>query len=128
MGLRKTRSRLSGPSAAIAWRTHWRPLHLGELLLASAGLYWRHWRIFAPIGLAAIPIIGGFDLLTRLLTGDAGRRLDDKVGHSGLHGALGESSVTSAPRSPRRSSPCARSARTPRPASSSPTAACGGGR
>jgi hypothetical protein len=83
----------------IAWRTRWRPLHLGELrrgrafgqlLLASAGLYWRHWRVFVPIGLSAIPIVGGFDLLTRLLTGDAGRRLDDKVGHSGLHSALGD--------------------------------------
>jgi hypothetical protein len=83
----------------IAWRTRWWPLHLGELrrsrafgqlLLASAGLYWRHWRVFAPIGLTAIPIIGGFDLLTRLLTGDTGRRLDDKVGHSGLHSALGD--------------------------------------
>ena len=83
----------------IAWRTRWWPLHLGELrrsrafgqlLLASVGLYWRHWRVFVPIGLSAIPIIGGFDLLTRLLTGDAGRRLDDKVGHSGLHSALGD--------------------------------------
>jgi hypothetical protein len=27
---------------------------------------------------------------TRLLTGDNGRRLDDRVGHSGLHSALGE--------------------------------------
>jgi hypothetical protein len=83
----------------VAWRTRWRPLELGDLrwhrafgqlLLASAGLYWRHWRVFAPIGLSAIPIIGGFEALTRLLTGDTGRRLDDKVGHSGLHGALGE--------------------------------------
>jgi hypothetical protein len=83
----------------IAWRTHWQPLDLGhlrrsrafgQLLLASVGLYWRHWRVFVPIGLTAIPIIGGFEALTRLLTGDTGRRLDDKVGHSGLHTALGE--------------------------------------
>jgi len=83
----------------IAWRTRWRPLDLGnlrrsrafgQLLLASAGLYWRHWRVFAPIGLTAIPIIGGFNALTWLLTGDPGRRLDDKVGLSGLHVALGE--------------------------------------
>ncbi len=83
----------------IVWRTRWRPLELGELrrsrafgqlLLASAGLYWRHWKVFAPIGLSAIPIIGGFNALTRLLTGDTGRQLDDKLGHTGLHSALGE--------------------------------------
>jgi hypothetical protein len=85
--------------ALIAWRTRWRPLDLGnlrrsrafgQLLVASAGLYWRHWRVFAPIGLTAIPVIGGFEALTWLLSGDPGRRLDDKVGHSGLHVALGE--------------------------------------
>jgi hypothetical protein len=85
--------------ALIAWRTRWWPLDLGnlrrsrafgQLLLASGGLYRRHWRVFAPIGLTAIPIIGGFEALTWLLTGDPGRRLDDKVGHSGLHVALGE--------------------------------------
>jgi len=85
--------------ALIARRTRWRPLDLsnlrrsrafGQLLLASVGLYWRHWRVFAPIGVTAIPIIGGFNALTWLLTGDPGRRLDDKVGISGLHVALGE--------------------------------------
>jgi hypothetical protein len=85
--------------AFIAWRTRWWPLDLGDLrrgrafgqlLLASVGLYWRHWRVFVPIGLTAIPIIGGFTALTQLLTGDRGRHLDDKVGHSGLHSALGE--------------------------------------
>ena len=85
--------------AFIAWRTRWRPLDLGnprrgrafgQLLLASAGLYWRHWRVFAPIGLSAIPIVGGFNGLTYLLSGDPGRRLDDKTGVSGLHGALGD--------------------------------------
>jgi hypothetical protein len=88
-------------AALIAWRTHWRPLDLGhlrrsrafgQLLLASAGLYLRHWRVFAPIGPTAIPIVGGFNVLTltRLLTGDPGRRLDDKAGLSGLHVALDE--------------------------------------
>jgi len=85
--------------AFVVWRTRWWPLGLGELrrsrafgqlLLASAGVYWRHWKVFAPIGLSAIPIVGGFNALTRLLTGDSGRRLDDKVGHAGLHNALGE--------------------------------------
>jgi hypothetical protein len=83
----------------IAWRTRWLPLDLGnlrrdrafgQLLFSSAGLYFRHWRTFALIGLTAIPIIGGFNALTWLLTGDPGRRLDDEVGLSGLHVALGE--------------------------------------
>jgi len=85
--------------ALIAWRTRWLPLDLdtprrarafGQLLFASAGLYWRHWRVFAPIGLLAIPVVGGFNALTWLLTGDPGRRLDDETGFSGLHVALGE--------------------------------------
>jgi hypothetical protein len=84
---------------AIAWRTRWWPLDLanlrrsrafGQLLFASAGLYWRHWRTFALIGLTAIPIVGGFNALTWLLTGDPGRRLDEKAGLEGLHVALGE--------------------------------------
>lgn len=83
----------------IAWRTRWLPLDLGnlrrtrafgQLLFSSAGLYFRHWRTFSLIGLTAIPIIGGFNAMTWLLTGDPGRRLDDKVGLSGLHVALGE--------------------------------------
>ncbi|HZK15935.1 MAG TPA: hypothetical protein VFC52_05050, partial [Solirubrobacterales bacterium] len=83
----------------IAWRTRWRPLKLdepragrafGQLLLAAGGLYWRHWRVFALIGLTTIPIVGGFNALTFLLTGDPGRRLDDETGVSGLHVALGE--------------------------------------
>lgn len=83
----------------IAWRTRWLPLDLGtlrrdrafgQLLFSSAGLYWRHWRTFALIGLTAIPIVGGFNALTWLLTGDPGRRLDEEVGLSGLHVALGE--------------------------------------
>lgn len=85
--------------AFIAWRTRWLPLKLdeprsgrafGQLLLAAAGLYWRHWRVFALIGLTSIPIVGGFNALTFLLTGDPGRRLDDETGLSGLHVALGE--------------------------------------
>jgi hypothetical protein len=84
---------------AVAWRTRWRPLELGnlrrsrafgQLLASSAGLYWRHWRTFAAIGLTAIPIIGGFNALTWLLTGDPGRRLDEEAGLEGLHVALGE--------------------------------------
>jgi len=85
--------------ALIAWRTRWLPLNLddlrrgrafGQLVLAAIGVYWRHWRAFAPIGLTSIPIIGGFTALSWLLTGDTGRRLDDKVGFSGLHVAAAE--------------------------------------
>jgi len=84
----------------IGWRTRWRPVELGELrrrrafgqlLLAGGGLYWRHWRAFAPIGLTAIPIVGGVTALSWLVTGgDNGRRLDEETGVSGLHVALGE--------------------------------------
>lgn len=83
----------------VAWRTHWLPLDLGnlrrgrafgQLLFASAGVYWRHWRTFVPIGLSAIPIVGGLTALSWLLGGDTGRKLDDKAGLSGLHVALGE--------------------------------------
>jgi len=83
----------------IAWRTRWLPLDLdnlrrtrafGQLLFSSAGLYFRHWRVFALIGLTAIPIVGGFNALTWLLTGDPGRRLDEEAGLNGLHVALGE--------------------------------------
>jgi hypothetical protein len=86
--------------ALIAWRTRWRPVdvsHLraprafGQIVAASVRLYWRHWRAFAPIGLTAIPIVGGMTALSWLLTGgETGRRLDDKLGVSGLHKALGE--------------------------------------
>jgi hypothetical protein len=84
----------------IAWRTRWRPVdvsHLraprafGQIVAASGRLYWRHWRAFAPIGLTAIPIVGGMTALSWLITGgETGRRLDDKLGVSGLHKALGE--------------------------------------
>jgi hypothetical protein len=86
--------------ALIAWRTRWRPVdvsHLraprafGQIVAASGRLYWRHWRAFAPIGLTGIPIIGGMTALSWLITGGGtGRRLDDKLGVSGLHKALGE--------------------------------------
>jgi hypothetical protein len=84
----------------IAWRTRWRPVdvsHLraprafGQIVAASGRLYWRHWRAFAPIGLSAFPIIGGMTALSWLITGgETGRRLDGKLGVSGLHKALGE--------------------------------------
>jgi hypothetical protein len=54
---------LSGPTGP-ADKDRWLPLDLGnlrrgcafgQLLLASAGPCWRHWRRFAPIGLTTIP-------------------------------------------------------------------------
>jgi hypothetical protein len=83
----------------VAWRTHWRPIELqdlrgrrafGQLIVTSARLYHRHWRAFAPIGLLAIAIVVPLLALSRLLTGEAGREIDDTVGQSGLHVALGE--------------------------------------
>jgi len=84
----------------IAWRTRWRPVdvsHLraprafGQIVAASGRLYWHHWRAFAPIGLTAIPIIGGMTALSWLITGgETGRRLDHRLGVSGLHKAVGE--------------------------------------
>lgn len=85
--------------AFVAWRTRWLPLDLdnlrrgrafGQLLLASAGVYRRHWRAFAPIGLTSIPILGAFTGLSWLLTGETGRRLDEEIGFSGLHVAAAE--------------------------------------
>ena len=85
--------------ALIVWRTSWSPVELeqlrrrrafGQLLRTAARLYRRHWRTFAPIGLAAIPIVGGLTALGWLLTGDTGRRLDDLVELSGMHVAIAE--------------------------------------
>jgi hypothetical protein len=83
----------------VAWRTRWLPLDLdnlrrgrafGQLLLTAVGVYWRHWRAFAPIGLTSIPILGTFTAISWLLTGDTGRRLDEEIGFSGLHVAAAE--------------------------------------
>jgi hypothetical protein len=86
--------------ALIAWRTRWRPVDLGRLraprafgqiVVAAGRLYGRHWRAFVPIGLSALPIVGGMTALSWLLTGgEHGRNLDEKAGLSGLHVALGE--------------------------------------
>jgi hypothetical protein len=66
------------------------PRAFGQLLRTSWRLYGRHWRVFAPIGLTAIPVVGGLTALSRLTGGDTGRSLDDTTGLSGLHVALGE--------------------------------------
>ena len=86
--------------ALIVWRTRWRPVDVsdlrtprafGQIVVAAGRLYGRHWRAFTPIGLSAIPIVGGLTALSWLLTGgEHGRNLDDKAGLSGLHVAVGE--------------------------------------
>jgi hypothetical protein len=86
--------------AFVVWRTRWGPIDLielrrprafGQMLRTAARLYRRHWRVFAPIGLTAIPIVGGLTAISWLLTGgETGRELDDRTGISGLHVALGE--------------------------------------
>ena len=84
----------------LIWGTRWRPVdieHLpqkrafGQLLLTAGRLYGHHWRTFATIGLTAIPIVGSLTALSAVVAGgESGRRIDDAVGHSGFHVALGE--------------------------------------
>ena len=84
--------RLAHPLAAGRHRASCgAPRAFGQIVVTAGRLYGRHWRAFAPIGLSAIPIVGGLTALSWLLTGgDTGRSLDDKAGVSGLHVALGE--------------------------------------
>lgn len=70
--------------AVPALLTRWRPVELsplratrrfGQLIRAARRLYGRHWRVLLPIGLTAVPIVLGVDLLRRgadLLTGSLG--------------------------------------------------------
>ncbi len=59
--------------------TRWRPVDLaelratrafGQLIRAARQLYGRHWRVLVPIALAAIPIVGGTNLITEILGGE----------------------------------------------------------
>lgn len=70
--------------------TKWRPVDLeqlrrrrafGQLVRAARQLYGRHWLVLVPIGLTAIPIVGGINALAGLLAGERG--VDG--GKSGLH-------------------------------------------
>jgi hypothetical protein len=77
--------------------THWRPIDLehlrverafGQLIRSARQLYGRHWRILVPIAMVAIPIVGGTNLLARLLSG--GTAVSDATGQSGSGLALGD--------------------------------------
>jgi hypothetical protein len=84
----------------IVWRTRWRPVDItelrrtrafGQLIVTAGRLYWHHKRAFIPIGLSAIPIVGGLTALSWLIAGgETGRDIDERTGVSGLHVALGE--------------------------------------
>ena len=98
----------------IAWRTRWRPLDLGDLrrsrafgqlLRAPASSTGATGASSRRSAWRAIPIIGGFDLLTRLLTGDAGGGSTTRSGTPACTAPSVTSSAGSAGRSPRRSSP-----------------------
>lgn len=77
--------------------TKWGPVDLGELrarrafgqlIRAARQLYGRHWQTMVPIGLTALPIVGGVRALSWLLAG--GRQVDSSTGRSGLHLALAD--------------------------------------
>ncbi len=77
--------------------TKWGPVDLselrarrafGQLVRAARQLYGRHWRTMVPIGLTALPIVGGVRALSGLLAD--GRQVDSSTGRSGLHLALAD--------------------------------------
>jgi Vacuolar protein sorting-associated protein 62 len=77
--------------------TRWGPVDLsdlrrrrafGQLVRAARQLYGRYWRVLVPIGLTAIPIVGGVNLLAGLVAG--GRGVDDTAGRTGAHLALAD--------------------------------------
>jgi hypothetical protein len=81
--------------ALFVLATRWRPVDLehlqrrrafGQLVRAARQLYGRHWRVLIPIGLTAIPIVGGVKALADLVAGDRG--VDSAKG--GLHLALAD--------------------------------------
>lgn len=75
--------------------TKWRPVDLehlqrrrafGQLVRAARQLYGRHWLVLVPIGLTAIPIVGGVNALANLFASN--RDVDKAKG--GLHLALAD--------------------------------------
>ena len=81
--------------------TKWGPVDLerlrarrsfGQLVRAARQLYGRHWRPLVLIAAVAIVIVGGTNLLARLLAGSTAVR--DASGHSGLDLALSDLIVT----------------------------------
>jgi hypothetical protein len=77
--------------------TRWGPVDLaqlrarrsfGQLVRTARRLYGRHWLVLVPIGLTAIPIVGGATFLAGSLSGGGG--VDKATGHSGFNLALGD--------------------------------------
>ncbi|HEX6665537.1 MAG TPA: hypothetical protein VF081_02965 [Solirubrobacterales bacterium] len=77
--------------------TRWGPVDLtrlrarrsfGQLVRTARQLYGRHWRPMVAIGLTAVPIVGGANLLAGLLAG--GKGVDDAAGRGGFNLALGD--------------------------------------
>jgi hypothetical protein len=74
--------------------TRWGPIDLtqlrarrsfGQIVRAARQLYGRHWRVLLPVAVAAIPIVGGINLLASLLGNSQASGND-----SGLNLALGD--------------------------------------
>lgn len=83
--------------ASFIGLTRWRPVDLehlrarrafGQLIRAARQLYGRHWRTLVPIAIVAIPIIGGTNLLARLLAG--GDAVGGAAGSPGVDLALAD--------------------------------------
>jgi hypothetical protein len=81
--------------ALFVLATKWRPVDLdqlqrkrafGQLVRAARQLYGRHWRVLVPVGLTAIPVVGGVNLLAGVAAGN--RDVDEAKG--GLHLALAD--------------------------------------
>lgn len=77
--------------------TRWRPVDLaelraprafGQLVRAARRLYGRHWRTLVPIGLAAMPIVGGAQALGQWVAGRRG--VEDAAGVDGVRLALAD--------------------------------------
>jgi hypothetical protein len=77
--------------------TRWGPVDLdqlrarrsfGQLVRAARQLYGRHWVVLLPIGLTAIPIVGGVNLLAEAIAG--GQTVDDAAGRGGFNLAIAD--------------------------------------
>ncbi|HEY5976660.1 MAG TPA: hypothetical protein VIT85_02285 [Solirubrobacterales bacterium] len=83
--------------AYILFRTKWGPVDLeqlrakrafGQLIRAARQFYGRHWRTLLPIGLTAIPIVGGVRWLSELISTAGG--VDEATGRAGSGLAVGD--------------------------------------
>ena len=89
--------------------TKWRPVALdelrrrrafGQLVRAARQLYGRHWLALVPIGLTALPIVGGVNVLAFLVAGN--RAVDRSTGSPACTSRPQTCSNRSGGRSPRR--------------------------